>query len=383
MNRWTAGMLALSLAVASAACVDDDGVFLVDGEPAPVLNFDARYFEGAVHLSWELSPDWDGEFFRVYGKRASDSGFFVIADVTNCTGGLCAYTDANVASNQTYDYTVTAIDPDTDVESAAAPDVSVFVPDAVAPPVPGDPFAVTLDNAIFLIWDDVARNDDDFSFYRIYVEDGSELFLLGETDSEGFLDLLAQNGVTSSYRVSSVDDQGHESAVSVSAEGTPRPDFHGELIFAHQDQPGVAGFRFQDSEDTDPILDGNDLDRHFRLEADAGGWQLVPGPGTEIHASGFETTTLKCSVAADVGCASLEVAPQSGYTTAPVDMLAETTYPMSVVGDDGQVHFGAVRVSLLGTDQNGDRIMIFDWAYQLQAGNPNLTTAGPVVKPGG
>ena len=50
----------------------------------------------------------------------------------------------------------------------------------------------------------------------------------------------------------------------------------------------------------------------------------------------------------------------------------ELTYMLRVVGDDGQLHYGAIRVALLGTDQTGAEIMIFDWAYQLQAGNPQL-----------
>ena len=43
-----------------------------------------------------------------------------------------------------------------------------------------------------------------------------------------------------------------------------------------------------------------------------------------------------------------------------------------VVGSDGLVRYGAVRVTLLGTDQVGAELMIFDWAYQLQTGNPQL-----------
>ena len=381
MRRTVVASLMLAATVL-AGCDEDDGFFPVGGDPAPVRDFQGQYFDGAVHLSWELSPEWNGEFFRIYGKRASDSGFFVIADVTNCAGGVCAYTDANVVEDETYEYTVTAVDPDTGVESASAPEIAVFVPQPIPPPVPGNGFAVALDNTIFLIWDEAALAASDFSFYRVYQDDAGSLFLLGETDSEGFLDLLAVNGVTSGYRVSSVDDQGHESGLSALIEGTPRPDFHGELVFAHQDQPSASGFRFQDSEDIDPILNGDDGSRHFRLEADAGGWSLVPGPGTEIHASGFATTALKCGVAADAGCASLDEAPQSGYTTAPVDLLEETSYPMRVVGDDGQVHFAVIRISVLATEQSGDRIAIFDWAYQIQAGNPNLTTAGPDIAPG-
>jgi hypothetical protein len=43
-----------------------------------------------------------------------------------------------------------------------------------------------------------------------------------------------------------------------------------------------------------------------------------------------------------------------------------------IVGDDGAVRYGALRVALLGTDQFGSALMIFDWAYQLQGGNPQL-----------
>ena len=39
---------------------------------------------------------------------------------------------------------------------------------------------------------------------------------------------------------------------------------------------------------------------------------------------------------------------------------------------DGLARFGAVRVTLLGTDQSGAALMIFDWAYQFQGGNPQL-----------
>jgi len=53
-------------------------------------------------------------------------------------------------------------------------------------------------------------------------------------------------------------------------------------------------------------------------------------------------------------------------------LYPQTTYVLRVVGDDGLKHYGAIRVTLLGFDQNDAAIMIFDWAYQLQAGNPNL-----------
>ncbi|MBW3535879.1 MAG: hypothetical protein KY453_11800, partial [Gemmatimonadetes bacterium] len=231
---------------------------------------------------------------------------------------------------------------------------------------------VALDDATYLTWSDNARTSEDFSHYRVYLQDGSELFFLGETDSEGFLDLLATNGVTSTYMLASVDVHGHESETGAAASGTPRPDFHGEWIYDWFDVPGASGFRFAASEETDPIVSGDSPSRHFRLETDAAGWWLVPGPGTQIHPEGFVTTALKCGVGADAGCASLDVAPTSGYVAQDVALDAQTTYVLRVVGDDGQDHFAAVRVVLLGFDQAGSALAIFDWAYQLQPGNPEL-----------
>jgi len=47
------------------------------------------------------------------------------------------------------------------------------------------------------------------------------------------------------------------------------------------------------------------------------------------------------------------------------------------VGDGGwlsriEVHCGVIRLELLGYDQDYDALMIFDWVYQVQAGNPDL-----------
>jgi hypothetical protein len=121
-----------------------------------------------------------------------------------------------------------------------------------------------------------------------------------------------------------------------------------------------------------PIVDGDSPNRHFRVEVDADGWWLVPGPGTEVYDGIFETTALKCGVDSDSDCVALDQAPLSGYVTLDMPLYSQSTYVLRVTGDDGLAHYGAIRVTLLGSDQDGSAIVIFDWAYQLQAGNPNL-----------
>jgi hypothetical protein len=360
----------MALVVLAAACKSDTVVVVTD--PAPPRALEGFYQNGAVILNWELHPDWNGESFRVYGKRDTDPDFFLIAEVTSCIAGVCTYTDLNVEGGRSYRYFVTAVS----VEGieAASSEIDVFVPLFTPPPTPGGLEVVALDGTLYLRWESNARSADDFSHYRVYLVEPTGDFFLGETDSEGFLDQLVGNGVTYSYFVTAVDVDGHESAGSAAASGIPRPDFHGELVFAYEDRPASSGFRFQETELSDPIVAGDSPLRHFRLESDGFGWWIAPGPSAEIHPDGVFTTALKCGVAADVGCLDVPVAPVSGYTTFAVAVAPELTYAMRVVGDDGQIHYGAVRVSLLGFDQSDAALMIFDWAYQLQPGNPQLVT---------
>ena len=368
MSRRLWGGLLLGLAL--TACEEDYFLSPGDGGPAAPRNLNVSYYAGAVSVTWELGPGWDGEAFRVYGKRASDADYFLIAEVTNCAGGFCSYSDVNVVAGQTYDYYVAAVD-GAGYEAASSEALRIDVPLRDPPPTPGGVGVVALDAANFVYWDAAARAAADFGFYRVYLFDQGESYLLGETDSEGFLDLLTPNGSTFTYFVTSVDDQGHESQGSFAAEGTPRPDFHGEVVYDFFAQPSRSGFAFQESESTDPIVDGASSSRHFRLETDAQGWWLVPGPGVSIYPTGFETTALKCGPAADASCVSLDVAPNSGYQSNDVGLFTQTTYVFRIPAAGG-TRVAAVRVELLGFDQNGDPLMIFDWAYQLQVGNPNL-----------
>ena len=371
MKRWYGAMLALAL-VAPAGCELDDGGFGPGGSPPPPRELGASYYGGAVYVTWELSSQWDGEAFRVYSKRVSDRDYFLIAEVTSCTAGLCSYTDTNVVPGVSYLYYVASVDPDSGIEAASEDAVQVDVPQRVAPPAPSGMEVVALDGANFLRWNDGARSAEDFSHYRVWLFDDDVSYLLGETDSEGFLDLLAQNGSTYTYFVTSLDLDGHESQGSAAASGTPRPDFQREWLWSWFEQPASSGFRFQESGEDNPIVDGASGARHFRLEVDQDGWWLVPGPDTQVYPDGFVTTALKCGVGADASCVDLDRAPTSGYVVADIGLSPQTSYALRVRGDDGQDHYAVIRVELLGFDQDDQAIMIFDWAYQLQSGNPDL-----------
>lgn len=355
-----------------AACTEGTVVIPGGDGPAAPRALEGRYYNRAVHLSWELGTGWNQESFRVYSRRAGQGDYLLIAEVTSCSQGVCGYVDRNVSPNRTYQYYVAAWDSRTGLETSSEYAVEVAVPDPTPPPVPAGLAAVALDGAVFLRWDPNARSDPRFSFYRIYAVEAQGTFLMGETDSEGFLDLLARNGQTHTYRVSSVDRLGHESVAGTPVSATPRPDYRGEVIYAFEDVPSQSGFRFVDDEATLPIVPGTASNRHLRLEVDFEGWWLVPAPGVQIYPQGFATSALVCGPGADRDCVALERAPTSGYTTQDVALLPQTTYAIRYpVGQSWR--YGAIRVTLQAFDQGGNALMIFDWAHQLQAGNPNLS----------
>lgn len=367
--------LMLTAVLLLGACDDDHDTILVpvDG-PAPPLRVDAGYYNRAVTVYWDLAAGWNGETFRIFAKRQEDTSFFMIAEATSCSGGSCEYTDTNIVESVSCDYYVTALDPDTGLETDSDETVRVSVPSFAPPPVPTNLEVIALDGTNYIRWNDDARSAGDFSGYRVFLLSGAggTTTPLGESDSPGFLDALAENGVTSSYAVASVDIYGHQSGMSIEGHGTPRPDFTGELVYSFMDVPDASGFGFVASDELDPIVPGTAADRHFRLEADISGWWLVPGPSAEVFPSGVFTTRLKCGVAADALCEDWTIAPLSGYSPLEVAVEPELTYMWRVVDAVGVVHYGAIRVTLLGTDQTGDALMIFDWAYQLQGGNPQL-----------
>jgi hypothetical protein len=377
---WTTGgrsaFLALVVLALGASGCDETltggGGWAGEGPPPPEA-LAASYWSGGVDLSWELHSQWRDETFRVYSRRLGASGYTLVAEVTSCAAGLCRYRDLNVTAGRSYEYYVASVDARTGVETASAFAVEVSVPQPTPPPVPGELRGIALDGAVYLTWGNGARAADDFAYYRVYLEGAdSEVLLLGETDSEGFLDLLVENGNTYGYFVTSVDSGGHESQGSTLALATPRPDFSGELLHAFEDRPEASGFRFADSEATNPVLSGTSPDRDFRLEVDAGGWWLVPAPGVEVHRNALPTTALRCGPAADAGCTEVTSAPASNYGSGDIGLAPGYSYVLRMPAGGGDWYYGVIRVTHTGWSQEG-ALVLFDWAFQLQPGNPALS----------
>jgi hypothetical protein len=376
----------------AAACNDDPDIIVLPGDPpGEPLDLFATYewvlegFDGTtavghpeVQLTWLPPTSWDDEVFRVYGKSASSQDYFLIATVTSCTDAGCVYRDRNVAAGTDYDFYVATYDETTNQETTSEFAELVRVPGAARPAAPAGPEAVALDGGVFLRWSPAASSGDNVSKYLVYLTrlDGEEFtYAAGQTDGTGFLDQRAENGSEYGYRIATVDTMGHVSNLSAEVFAIPRPDFSGELVYAFADSALLSGFRFQQDEDANPILAGNSASAHFRLESDGTGYRIVPLNGTQVTEFGF-TTALVCGPGSDAGCVAARTAPTSGYSTAPLYIDPEYSYVFRVTGDDGQPHYAVIRVAMLGSDQDGNDLAIFDWAYQLQPNEPRLEVRG-------
>jgi len=127
MRRALFGLLLLPILLGLGACNDDNLIYYDDEYAAPPENLAAWYYDRAVYVTWELGPAWDDDAFRVYAKRTSDASHFLIAEVTNCSGGLCSYTDVNILSDVTYEYYVASVSPG-GFETPSDWSVEVYVP---------------------------------------------------------------------------------------------------------------------------------------------------------------------------------------------------------------------------------------------------------------
>jgi hypothetical protein len=341
--------------------------------PPPPRDLAGSYYAGGVDLTWRVDPRWGREPFRVYRGRAGDATRQLIAEVSSCSQGACSYRDPRVDPGVSYDYDVRAVGIHSGVEAPSEWAVRVHVPHPAPPPVPTGLRAIALDRSVFLSWDPNARAAASFSQVRVWMKggDGSVVFL-GSTDSDGFLDLQVENGTTYGYFLTALGRNGDESAGTPLVLATPRPDYRGEILYAFHQNPAQSGFRFPDRESDIPILPGGDPGRDFRLEVDGAGWWLVPAPGVQVHGTPVATTALRCGPAADAGCVDVPVAPASGYVAADIGLTPGYSYVLRVPGAGGRWHVGVLRVTHIGTSQNGP-LMIFDWAFQLQPENPALT----------
>jgi hypothetical protein len=318
-----------------------------------------------ILLVWDDVVSSDLASYRVY-SRASTSGSFLLRGETSSN----TFHDNGVPHLQ---YAVSAVDlrgGETDLSSAITVDERLRLP---APDTLG---SISLNQAVHLGWADNAAQAATFKWYRVYSASynldtgfcGSDWSLEGETVSNEFLATLLANGTPHCFGVSAISKQGYESLWSPLRQDTPRPDARNVLVYAFEQQPTQAGFRFWNDANgngrADPgelglVQDGNrtDIDFWVHRASDSTLW-IVP------EFAGDSMQLYSTQPVADL--TSIDFAPAGGYTRNMYQAVPGYGYVFQR-NEAGAYHYAALRVTAVNR-----QYVIFDWSVQTDPGNPEL-----------
>ncbi len=231
----------------------------------------------------------------------------------------------------------------------------VYVDEDVAPPVPQGVYSVTRDRAVLLYWLPIDDVNGDFASYVVYRSDFPDTgyWEIGRTTSEYFIDDSVYNGDTYYYAVSSVDVDGNLSDLSYEyVFDTPRPQGTNRTLIDFNVEPQSAGYDFSNN----AIVDYLAADCDIFLEYFAGDdvfYFDVGNVNTDIQDMGYTQDFDEISYAPEYGWS------QNGW----LEVILGHTYVVWTADN----HFAKVRVTAINS-QN----VIFDWAYQVAIGNPEL-----------
>lgn len=257
---------------------------------------------------------------------------------------------------------------------------------AADPPVPTGVFSVTGDGYVTIYWNDIYA--DNVLGYDVYRHDGFEpetgpYSYLGSVawdenyDPDSLLhwfdDFDVENGSTYYYAVLSYDEYGNESELSFElVMDTPRPDGFDLVVYDRGGQPSLSGIDFYNlTQQLGGIrLPWNDPDADAYVEFVDGIPYVVAAD--EVLLQDYGTVPLDWA----------GYAPLDGYSaTGRAELIAGHAYIFRVIdrNSSGQteVHFAKFGVTAIGAGS-----VTVDWAYQVDAGNPELSVPVGTTVPG-
>ncbi len=231
--------------------------------------------------------------------------------------------------------------------------------DTIPPSPPSNITTLTGDNRIDIQWRDSPESD--VAGYNIYVNDSYEgkYTLIGNTPYNYFVDLGAVNGYTYYYAISAYDYNGNESELSYDiVYDTPRPEGFNQSIFEYKRFPNNSGYSFSEY----LVVPYDDDRTDFFYEKYNGKFYLDVWSDSDIQDMGETYDIYDVSQAPINGWVPLVDGENIKYTEAFVGH----TYVIWTWDN----HFAKVRISSITPER-----IVFDWAYQIAEGNPELKTA--------
>ena len=244
------------------------------------------------------------------------------------------------------------------------------------PAAPRGLYSVTGDHAVDLSW--LENTERDVAGYRIYMatcESGPACpyervgyILVDDPRGTTFTVTGLMNGVTRYYAVAAYDFAGNESDLTYETIfDTPRPEGFGAQLHSYVTTPSGGGWEFfppQVRAWNDPATD-----------------VYYGHSGTTLLMFGRDDATSQTDIQ-DAGYAStldaVDFAPNGGWSpTGSAELIQGHCYVVWTRDD----HYAKFRVTRLIPQSSGPPVVEFDWAFQVDTGNPELR-ARPVRQAG-
>lgn len=235
--------------------------------------------------------------------------------------------------------------------------------DNVPPNPPNNVRAYAGDNEVEIDWD--YNTEQDVAGYNVYYSDSyyGKYTLLGNTENNSYIDFDAENGVKYYYGVAAYDVNGNESELSYDeAYGVARPEGMNQTIFDYINYPDISGYDFSEYLVTafDASTVNNSADMFFENYNDT--FYVDVWDDTDIQDMGPTTDIL------DVVEAPIDgwIPKQDGENIKYAEAIVGHTYVVWTWDN----HFAKFRIKSITPER-----MVFDWAYQLMEGEPQLKTS--------
>lgn len=247
----------------------------------------------------------------------------------------------------------------------------VIVDDDGTPATPRGVYSITGDMDVLIGW--YPNQESDLAGYVIYSKiegsrDYTEIAEINDSDAIGYLDEDVENGTTYYYAVSAFDLDGNESIQSPAIADTPRPAGRNVTLEDYILEPDLSGFDLSRPDKGVQPFDARNVDIYF-------GVGVVSVGGDDLYVPFIYAVDDNIGIQ-DLGYTDsmddIDVSPQQGFTFAFAEAIPGHTYAFLTL--DG--NYAKIRATEIEVDWAGDKIreawMTFDWAYQLQPGNPEL-----------
>ena len=343
---------------------DDDNLVRADTEP-PAAPRDVRKItgNGLVTIEWCPNSETDLAGYYIWRDDDSDDEFELLEEVSSDASAnvdRLSFVDKDVTNGHTYSYAVSAVDHDGN-ESELSPGQG----DTEPPAMPRGVRSITGDGLVTIEW--FPNSEADLAGYSIWRDEtGDEEFdLLGEVSSglfadadrvSFFVDKDVINGRTYSYAVSAFDYDGNESELSTEQVfDTPRPSGNNITLNDFDLIPNRSGFDFSQPEKGAIAWDSFGTDIYFGFVPGINIRYLFTDNFTEMQDMGYHEYFDE-----------VDVSPVRGFVTNFIELIEGHVY--ALLTPDG--NFAKIHVTVVS-----DTAITFDWAYQIDPGNPQLAPA--------